>query len=140
MQEGMEPVEPRFVNPPTWTLPKGYNNGVVLGPGRVLFIAGQVAWDEQQRIVGKGDFVAQFRRSLANVRAIVEAAGGRIENIGRLTIFVTDKHAYVNNLKDIGTAYRDVCGKHFPAMTLVQVAALLEDGAMVEIEATAVLP
>ncbi|HKX46064.1 MAG TPA: RidA family protein, partial [Planctomycetota bacterium] len=104
------------------------------------FVAGQIAWDAEQALVGRGDFVAQFRQALANVAAVVAAAGGRPEHVVRLTIYVTDKREYLGHLREVGEAYRAVLGKHFPAMALVQVADLLEDGALVEVEATAALP
>ena len=131
---------PTFINPSDWIAPKGYNNGCLLSGTRTLCIAGQVAWDAKQQIVGRNDFPAQFKQALKNVRAVVEAAGGSVEHIGRLTIFVTDVGAYRRSLREIGAAYREVFGKHFPAMALIGIAELLEDGAMVEIEATAVLP
>ena len=131
-----EPVEPRG-----WRAPKGYSNGVLVeGAGRLLFVAGQIAWDAEQRLVGRGDFVAQFRKALANVAEVVAAAGGKPEHVVRLTVYVTDKRAYLARLREVGEAYRAVLGKHFPAMALVQVADLLEDGALVEVEATAALP
>lgn len=131
----------RSVQPEGWRDPKGYANGIVVeGAGRLVFVAGQIAWDEQQHLVGEGDFVAQFARALANVVAVVRAAGGEPEHVCRLTIYVTDKHLYLDALKDVGKAYREALGRHFPAMALVQVADLLEEGALVEIEATAALP
>jgi len=128
-----------FVNPEAWAKPKGYNNGVILSGSRTLCIAGQIAWDENAKLVGAGDFGAQFTQALRNVRAVAEAAGGSVECIGKLTIFVTDKQAYLAALSEIGAGYREVFGKHFPAMALIEVKGLLEEGAMVEIEALAVL-
>lgn len=124
------------VHPPGWKAPKGYANGYRLGD--VLFVAGQVAWDPEQNIVGLGDFAAQFRQALQNVGAVLAAAGVSPARVGRVTVYVTDKDAYNASLKACGAAWREVFGRHYPAMTLVQVAALLEEGAMVEIEATAV--
>ncbi|MCK6438741.1 MAG: RidA family protein [Planctomycetes bacterium] len=129
----------QIANPLNWAKPKGYNNGVILSGSRMLFVAGQVAWDEQQRIVGKGDFAAQFHQALKNVRTVVEAAGGKVEDVGRLTIYVTDMKAYGEQLRDVGAYYKEVFSYHYPAMALIKVAGLLEDDAMVEIEATAVL-
>jgi enamine deaminase RidA (YjgF/YER057c/UK114 family) len=106
----------------------------------VLFVAGQVAWDAQGGLVGPGDFVAQFDRALANVRAVLDAAAVPPERVGRVTVYVTDKQAYLGATREVGAAWRRHLGRHYPAMSLVQVAALLEEGAMVEIEATAVLP
>ncbi len=125
------------VQPPGWDPPRGYSNGYRLG--NVLFVAGQVAWDERCRIVGGRDFAAQFRQALANVRAVLDAAGVPPERVGRVTVYVTDKDAYIASAKEVGRAWRDLLGRHYPAMSLVQVAALLEEGAMVEIEATAVV-
>ncbi len=127
------------IDPRTLGAPSGYSHGM-LGPaaGRVLFVAGQIGWDGDQRLVG-GGFVPQFERALANVLAVVEAAGGRASDLGRLTIFVTDRHAYLEALDAVGAAYRRVMGRHYPAMSLVEVAALLEPGAVVEIEGTAVV-
>lgn len=138
-----ETARPRIetVQPEGWAAPKGYANGVVAVGGATVYVAGQIAWDADQRLVGAdGDFAAQFRQALANVRAVVEAAGGRAQHLVRLTIYVTDKRAYLADLKAIGAIYRDVLGRHFPAMALVQVADLLEEGALVEIEGTAVVP
>lgn len=129
-----------FVNPPEWTPPRGYNNGVLLAGSRVLCIAGQVAWDAQGHLVGDDDFTAQFTQCLRNVRRIVECAGGKVEHVAKLTIFVIDKQRYTGTLAEIGKEYRNVFGKHFPAMALVEVKGLVETGALVEIEALAVLP
>jgi enamine deaminase RidA (YjgF/YER057c/UK114 family) len=104
-----------------------------------LFVAGQVAWDSREQIVGRDDFAVQFRQALGNVRAVLDAAGVAPERVGRVTVYVTDKDAYVAALPAVGAAWREHMGRHYPAMSLVQVAALLEDGAMVEIEATAVV-
>lgn len=129
------------VQPEGWAAPKGYSNGMVASGGRTVYVAGQIAWDADQNLVGAdGDFGAQFRQALANVRAVVEAAGGGPQHLVRLTIYVTDKQAYLADLRAIGGTYREVLGRHFPAMALVQVADLLEEGAMVEIEGTAVVP
>jgi enamine deaminase RidA (YjgF/YER057c/UK114 family) len=129
-----------LINPQALGAPKGYSNGV-LAPagGRLLFVAGQIGWDAEQRLVGD-DFAAQFAQALRNVMTVVEAAGGRAEDLARLTMYVTDKQRYVESQKAVGAAYRALLGRHYPAMALVQVADLLEPGALVEIEATAVLP
>jgi enamine deaminase RidA (YjgF/YER057c/UK114 family) len=132
-------IEP--VNPSGWPRPKGYSNGVrVSGAASHLFVAGQIAWDEQQEIVGRGDLVAQFDRALRNVVAVVASAGGRPEHLVKLTIFVTDKALYLAGTKAIGASWRAIVGDHYPAMSLVEVADLLEPGALVEIEAIAALP
>lgn len=129
-----------IVNPESWAAPKGYANGIVApAGGRTIFIAGQVGWDADQKLVGDG-FLSQFRQALENVVAVLRAAGGAPEHLARLTIYVTDKREYLEALREIGQAWRDVMGKHFPAMALVEVKALLEPGAKVEIEGTGVLP
>jgi enamine deaminase RidA (YjgF/YER057c/UK114 family) len=113
----------------------------MLGPagGRILFVAGQVGWDGEQKLVGPG-FVEQFERALANVVTVVRAAGGGPESLGRLTLYVVDKEEYRRQLGAVGEAYRRVMGRHYPAMALVEVAGLLEPGAKVEIEGTGVVP
>ena len=129
-----------FINPESLGAPKGYANGVLTeAGGRLLFIAGQVAWDQNQQI-NSDDLVEQFDRALANVLAVVADAGGRPEQIGRLVLYVTDKNEYRARMKEIGERYRARMNKHFPAMVLVEVKGLLEDHAQIEIEGTAVLP
>ncbi|MCA9000335.1 MAG: RidA family protein [Planctomycetes bacterium] len=126
--------------PPGWPRPKGYANGVLVsGASRWLHVAGMVAWDENEEIVGVGDFATQFAKALSNVVEVVRTAGGEPSNIVSMTVFVTDKDAYEADLARVGEAWRELIGRHFPAMALVQVAALLEKGAMVEIEARAAL-
>jgi enamine deaminase RidA (YjgF/YER057c/UK114 family) len=128
-----------FINPESLGAPHGYSNGVLVDAGgRLLFIAGQIAWDQQQQIVGT-DIVDQFDRALANVIAVVTEAGGKPEQIARLVIYVTDKNEYREQMKEIGGRYRARMGKHFPAMVLVEVKNLLADDAMIEIEGIAVL-
>ena len=117
--------------------PRGYSHGI-LATGRLLFVAGQIGWDAKAQIVGAG-FVEQFHQALANVLAVVREAGGSPESVARLTIYVTDRSEYLAAQQAIGERYRTLMGRHYPAMTLVEVQALLEDGAKVEIEATAVL-
>ena len=124
--------------PEGWPRPRGYANGV-LAEGRVLAIAGLIGWDASETIVSD-DFTAQFRQALRNVVAVVEAAGGRAEDLVSITVYVTDKHEYIAALSDVGAAWREVVGRHYPAMALVQVAALLEPRAKVEIQGLAVLP
>ena len=126
------------LHPKTWKQPKGFANGIA-AEGRLVFLAGQVGWNAEQ-IFESEDFVAQTRQALANIVALVAEAGGGPEHIVRLTWFVLDKHEYLSRLHDLGNAYRGTMGRHFPAMTLVQVGALVEDKARVEIEATAVVP
>ena len=129
-----------LINPHALGTPSGYSNGLLTeANGRLIFIAGQIAWDQTQKIVSD-DFVAQFDRALENVVAVVTAAGGEASNIARLTIFLTNKLEYRERTKEVGECYRKHMGKHFPAMALVQVAGLLDDAAKVEIEGIAVLP
>ncbi|MBF5043680.1 RidA family protein [Aggregicoccus sp. 17bor-14] len=130
---------PTVVQPPGWARPKGYANGIV-AEGRMLFVGGQIGWDPTSETPRFPEgFAAQFEQALANVLAVVREAGGAPESIARMTVYVTDKHAYLAAAKEIGGAWRKLLGRHYPAMALVQVAALLEDRALVEIEATAVL-
>jgi enamine deaminase RidA (YjgF/YER057c/UK114 family) len=126
------------INPSGWPRPSGYANGIV-AEGRYLAISGQIGWNERNELVGEG-FLAQARQALVNVMAILRAAGGEPEHLVRLTWYVTDKTEYRHSIAKLGAAYREIVGMHYPAMALVQVAALLEEGAKVEIEATAVLP
>jgi len=123
--------------PPGWPVPRGYSNGM-LGQGRILCVGGQIGWNAEGQFAQ--GFVAQCRQALANILAVVQAAGGGAEHIARLTWYVTDMAEYRGALAELGPAYRAVMGKHFPAMALVQVVALVEPEAKVEIEATAVLP
>ncbi|MSQ01013.1 MAG: RidA family protein [Myxococcales bacterium] len=125
------------VQPVGWPRPRGYSNGYRLD--NVLFVSGQVAWDAEGRIVGDGDFAAQFRQALANVCAVLDAAGVARERVGRVTVYVVEKESYTAMMREVGAIWRDLFGRHYPAMSLVQVAALLEPGALVEIEATAVV-
>jgi enamine deaminase RidA (YjgF/YER057c/UK114 family) len=126
------------VHPPNWPRPNGYANGV-LAEGRLVFVAGQVGWDERGQFQ-TDDFVAQVRQALANVVAVLRAAGAEPQHLARLTWYITDKAVYRASMAAVGRAYREVVGSHYPAMTLVEVKALLEDRAQVEIEATAVVP
>jgi len=128
------------INPDSLGAPSGYSHGFVADAnGKLLFIAGQIAWNEQQQIVSH-DFVEQFDRALGNVVTVLTAAGGQPEHITRLVIYVTDKIEYRERTREVGERYRKHLGKHFPAMVLVQVAGLLDDAAKVEIEGMAVLP
>jgi enamine deaminase RidA (YjgF/YER057c/UK114 family) len=128
-----------FINPESLGAPRGYSNGVLTAAGgRLLFIAGQVAWDQNQQIVSD-DLVEQFDRALANVVTVVTEAGGNPEQIARLILYVTDRNEYRERMREIGERYRARMGKHFPAMVLVEVAGLLEDRAKIEIEGAAVL-
>jgi enamine deaminase RidA (YjgF/YER057c/UK114 family) len=127
-----------FLHPRGWKAAKGFSNGVA-AQGRMIFLAGQVGWNAEQKFESD-DFVVQARQALANIVTLVGEGGGRAEHITRLTWFVLDKQEYLSRLRELGEAYRGVMGKHFPAMTLVQVGALVEDEATLEIEATAVVP
>jgi enamine deaminase RidA (YjgF/YER057c/UK114 family) len=128
----------QLLHPKHWTPAKGFANGVA-AEGRQIFVAGQIGWNAAQQFESD-DFVAQAERALANIVAVLAEAGTGPEHLVRLTWYVTDKREYLARLAEVGEAYRRVIGRHFPAMTLVQVAALLEDRAKVEIEATAVVP
>jgi enamine deaminase RidA (YjgF/YER057c/UK114 family) len=125
------------INPEDWPQPRGYANGM-LGQGRVLCIGGQIGWDLEGRF--PEGFVAQVRQALENIAAVLRAAGGGPEHVARLTWYVTDMDEYRGALAELGPVYRAVMGRHYPAMALVQVVALVEREAKVEIEATAILP
>ena len=129
----------KLINPEALGAPSGYSHGVLADAGgKLLFIAGQIAVDTDNRIVSD-DFVEQFDRALANVIVVLNAAGGKPENVTRMIIYVTDKIGYRNHSREIGKRYQKYMGQHFPAMVLVQIVALLDDAAKVEIEAMAVL-
>jgi enamine deaminase RidA (YjgF/YER057c/UK114 family) len=128
----------KLLHPKTWAPTKGFSSGIE-AEGRQIFVAGQVGWNAGQEMVGD-DFVAQVEQALRNVVAILEEAGARPEHLVRLTWYITNKKEYLARAREVGEVYRRVIGRHFPAMTLVQVVALVEDGAKVEIEATAVVP
>ncbi|HEY6186237.1 MAG TPA: RidA family protein [Pyrinomonadaceae bacterium] len=128
-----------FINPDSLGPPRGYSNGVLAPPGaKLLFIAGQIAWDERQRIIS-ADFAGQFERALANLLAVVSEAGGVPADVARLVIYVTDKKEYLAARSEVGRRWRSLMGSHYPAMALVEVKGLLEDEAKVEIEGIAVL-
>ena len=127
-----------FLQPDGWMPAKGYANGV-MAEGRMVFTGGLIGWNGQQEWEHL-DLVGQFRQTLLNIVEVLEQAGARPEHLVRLTWYITDKREYLDNLHSIGAAYRDVIGRHFPAMAVVQVVVLMEDAAKVEIEATAVLP
>jgi enamine deaminase RidA (YjgF/YER057c/UK114 family) len=127
-----------IIQPPGWRRPSGYANGVAAS-GRHLAIAGQIGWNEHNELVS-GDFLGQARQALRNVVAVLRAAGGEPSHLVRLTWYITDKNEYRRSLDDLGKAYHEIVGDFYPAMALLQVADLLEDGAKVEIEATAIIP
>lgn len=128
----------RIVQPEGWPRPRGYSNGT-LAEGRLLFISGQVAWDEQERFVSD-DIVEQVRQALKNTLTMLAAGGAKPEHVARMTWYLTDKREYLARAKEIGAVYRECMGRHFPAMSMVEVSALMEDRAKVEIESTAVIP
>lgn len=127
----------RAIQPPGWPQPRGYSNALA-AQGEVIAIAGQIGWNERGEF-GSDDFAQQAAQALRNIVEILRAAGGGPRHLVRLTWYVTDKRDYAAARKQLGEAYREIVGDHYPAMTLVQVAALLEDRAKVEIEATAVI-
>ena len=127
----------KILQPPGWARPRGYANGVA-AEGRQVFVSGQIGWDAEQEFVSD-DFAAQARQALANVRAVLAEAGAKPEHLVRLTWYVTSRDEYNAALAAIGAGYRELIGRHYPAMSVVVVAALLEPRAKVEIEATAVL-
>ena len=127
-----------FLQPPGWAAPKGYSNGVAAS-GRQVYLAGQIGWNESQQLVSSR-FAEQVRQALQNIVTLLAQAGGGPEHLVRLTWFVTNLDEYRAEVKDIGAAYRDVVGRHYPPMSVVQVVSLVEQGAKVEIEATAVVP
>jgi enamine deaminase RidA (YjgF/YER057c/UK114 family) len=127
----------KIFNPESLAAPRGYNHGISAS-GNLLFVAGQIGWDKDGNVAD--GLVNQFEQALRNIVTVVEHAGGKAENIGRLTIFIKDKQDYLNRRKEIGECYQTVMGKHFPAMSLLIVKDLVEENALVEIEATAVLP
>jgi enamine deaminase RidA (YjgF/YER057c/UK114 family) len=133
-----EETQARVLQPAGWTRPRGYANGIAAS-GRLVFISGQVGWDGQGRFQNSS-FVAQARQALQNILTVLAEAGGKAEHITRLTWYILDKQEYLACNKDLGLVYQEVMGEHYPAMTLVEVAGLLEDQARLEIEATAVVP
>jgi enamine deaminase RidA (YjgF/YER057c/UK114 family) len=128
----------QVLQPSGWARPKGYVNGVAAS-GRMVFVSGMVGWDGQEQFQ-TADLVGQVRQALTNVVAVLAEGGAKPEHIVRMTWYLRDKRAYIAAYKDIGSVYREIIGKHFPAMTAVQVSDLIEDQALVEIEVTAVVP
>lgn len=131
-------MERTVILPPGWRRPKGYANGIV-AEGRLLVTAGLIGWDEQERFPSD-DFIDQVRQALKNTVQVLAGGGAGPEHIVRMTWYITDKQEYLDRRRELGTVYRETIGRHFPAMAVVQVAALLEDRARVEIETTAVIP
>ena len=127
------------VNPPTLAKPVGYSHGFEVQGGKTLYMAGQVATDKAGTVVGKGDLVAQFRQVCENMKALLLARGGQMNDIVKLTMYVLSKTDYKANAKDIGLVYREYFGRHFPAMTLVEVKGLYDDDCAIEIEGVAVV-
>jgi enamine deaminase RidA (YjgF/YER057c/UK114 family) len=128
-----------ILHPAGWAAPIGYSNGVVSTPGRIVFVAGQIGWNAEQRFE-TSDLARQFERALENIVAVLGEAGARPEHICRMTAYCTDKAEYLVARSGIGRAWRRILGRHFPAMTMVFVTALLDEGAKIELEATAVVP
>ncbi len=126
------------LTPPGWPRGKGYSHGVV-AEGRMVFVSGQVGWDENEKFAGS-EFADQFRQALLNTKAILAEGSAGPQHVVRMTWFVVDKQEYLSCLKEVGAAYREVMGKNFPAMAVVEVKGLVEDGARLEIETTAVIP
>jgi enamine deaminase RidA (YjgF/YER057c/UK114 family) len=135
---GPSPLQ--VILPAGWPRPRGYSQAIRVPAGRELvFVSGQVGWDERGRF-GSAEFVPQFEQALRNCAAVVAAAGGSAADIVRLTMFCRDRRAYLDRQREVGEAYRRVMGGHYPAMALLEVSALMEEGAQVEIEATAAVP
>jgi enamine deaminase RidA (YjgF/YER057c/UK114 family) len=128
----------RAINPPGWARPKGYSNAVV-GRGTIVMVAGQIGWNAQQQFESD-DFVAQLRQALSNTVEVLAAAGAKPEHVARMTLYVTDKQSYLADIAEVGAAWRDIMGRTYPAMTLLEVSALVEDRALIEIESTAIIP
>jgi enamine deaminase RidA (YjgF/YER057c/UK114 family) len=133
-----ERIEMQKLQPPGWSRPKGYANGVT-AEGRLVFVAGQVGWEENE-IFRTHDFTGQVRQCLSNTLAVLAEAGAGPEHVVRMTWYITDRREYQANLEGMGRVYREMMGNHFPAMAMVQVAALIEEDARVEVETTAVVP
>ncbi len=127
-----------ILQPDGWVQPRGYSNGIAAG-GRIIFVAGQIGWNADCRFESD-DLVEQVRQALSNVAAVLAEAGGTPDRITRMTWYILDKQSYLAAAREIGAVYREIIGNHFPAMSLIIVAGLLEDRALVEIEATAVVP
>jgi len=125
--------------PEGWPRPKGYSNGISVDGGRTIFVAGLIGWNADE-IIECDDMAGQFRQTLENIVAVLKEGGAGPEHVVRMTWYITDKAEYLNSLKEIGAAYRDVMGKNYPTMACVEVSALMENRAKIEIETTAVVP
>jgi enamine deaminase RidA (YjgF/YER057c/UK114 family) len=128
----------RILQPPGWPRPRGYANGVA-AEGRLVFVAGQIGWDASGTVVSD-DLVRQFEKTLENTLAVLREAGAGPEHVARMTWYITDKREYLARARELGEVYRTLMGKHYPAMAVVEVKALIEDRAKIEIETTAVVP
>ena len=128
----------KILQPPGWARAKGFSNGIA-AKGNLVFVAGQIGWTGEGKWEAR-DFAGQFRQTLKNIIAVLAEANGKPEHIVRLTWYVLDKREYLNSLKSVGEAYRELMGRHYPTMAVVEVSALMEDEARLEIEATAVVP
>ena len=128
----------KVLQPPGWAKPRGFSNGISAS-GKLVFIAGQIGWSGEGKWESK-DFAGQFRQTLKNTLAVLAEAGGRPEHIVRMTWYIVDKQEYLGAVGEVGAAYRELIGKHYPAMAVVQVGGLIENEARLEIETTAVVP
>ena len=129
----------KILQPAGWAKPKGFSNGIAVKGGTTIYIAGQIAFNSKS-IIEEKTFAGQFRQTLKNTLAVLAEAGGRPEHIVRMTWYILDKKEYLGAIKEVGAAYRELIGRHYPAMAVVQVGALIEDEAKLEIETTAVVP
>jgi enamine deaminase RidA (YjgF/YER057c/UK114 family) len=127
-----------ILQPPGWAKPKGFSNGIS-ATGKLVFVAGQIGWTGEGKWEAK-DFAGQFRQTLKNTLAVLAEAGGKPEHIVRMTWYILDKKEYLGAIREVGAAYRELIGRHYPAMAVVQVSGLIEDQAKLEIETTAVIP
>ena len=129
----------QILQPPGWAKPRGYANGIAVKGGTTVFVAGQIAFNSRN-VLEEKTFAGQFRQTLKNTLAVLAEAGAKPGHIVRMTWYVTDKQEYLGAIKEVGAAYRELIGRHYPAMAVLQVAALMEDEAKIEIETTAVVP
>jgi enamine deaminase RidA (YjgF/YER057c/UK114 family) len=129
----------QIINPQLLGEPKGFNHGILTTGGRLLFLAGQTALDAEGKIIAPGDIVAQYRQVLSNLNAVVKAAGGAMENIVKITIFVKDRDDYKAHLKPLGQVHKEFFGSYYPATALLEISRFFDDAALVEIEGIAVL-